>query len=134
MAVSLAYFGTSVGDQDDFVTAAAQYFACEAGGHNSSDPCPKNYEQFTHPELAAATYLLMGLIPVINMIYVIHFGNARSNIIRVRTMMVHSLSRQRRMGMNGSNGKCDSSGKSDSPGNSNQSTFSQRVVFSKRVE
>lgn len=94
-AIMLAYFGVSVGNQDRFIAAVGEYFSCESRGRDpASPPCPRDYERYTFPGLAAATYLLMGLVPVANLVYVIHFRELRQGARRVRAATVGSLSRR----------------------------------------
>lgn len=81
-SIILAYFGVSNGDQTNFIQATAIYFACELGGHDPENPCPKNYEQYTYPGLAATSYMLMGFIPAVNLIFVVHFHKLQQTLSR----------------------------------------------------
>lgn len=81
-SIILAYFGVANGDQTNFIRATAIYFTCEAGGHDPENPCPKNYEQYTYPGLAATSYMLMGFIPAVNLIFVVHFHKLQQALLR----------------------------------------------------
>ena len=81
-SVTLAYFGVATGDQDNFVAAATEYFICESSG--PEEPCPKDYEQYAHPGLAATAYLLLGFIPAVSLIFVIHVRELKQWIRKVR--------------------------------------------------
>lgn len=73
--ITLAYFGYTTADQEDFVNGIKSYFTCEASGQRpNSTPCdPDLYLQYNNPELGATTYLLMGLITTANFIFVINW-------------------------------------------------------------
>ena len=80
--VILIYFSLSSNDEDIFLDAAETYFICEASGNASS--CSRSeFEQYTHPILATATYLLMGLIPVFILIFTVNWSQTSARIGRL---------------------------------------------------
>lgn len=73
--------------------AVDEYFFCEASGYNPSNPCPKNYEQYTYPELQAAIYVVMGFIPTVNLIYVLNVKQMRKEISEIFPSMSAAFSK-----------------------------------------
>lgn len=69
--VVLIYFALFTGEQENLSNAAKVYFLCEAPGHNPESPCPQDYEQFSYPGLAGATFVLLELLPIVNLVYVV---------------------------------------------------------------
>ena len=81
--VTLVYFGLSTGSQGKLVAAIVDYFLCEADGFNAESPCPRNYERYTYPVLAATTYLLMGFIPAVSLIFVVHVQKLKHKFMKM---------------------------------------------------
>ena len=79
-SIILAYFGVSNGDQPNFIRTTTLYFSCEAGGHDPENPCPRSYEQYTYPGLAATSYMLMGFIPAVNLLFVVNFQKLQQTL------------------------------------------------------
>lgn len=84
VAVLLIHFALFTGDRDNLKNAATAYFVCEASGHDPENPCPKDYEKYSHPGAAAATFVLIGFLPLVNLIYVIPWRGLYSKIRRLR--------------------------------------------------
>ena len=75
--VMLVYFGVSTADTDLFIEALGTYFHCEALGHlpNQTSQCdPKEYQQYTYPELAATTHFLNAFVTTANLTFVINWN------------------------------------------------------------
>ena len=73
----LVYFGFFTADTDLFTEALEKYFRCQALGHppNQTSQCdPKEYQQYTYPELAAITYFLLGFLTTANLTFVINWS------------------------------------------------------------
>ena len=71
------YSTFTIADVDLLVVALETYFRCEALGHlpNQTSQCdPKEYQQYTHPELAATTYFIFGFITTANLTFVINWS------------------------------------------------------------
>ena len=90
--VTLVYFGLSTGSQDKLMQAIQEYFLCEAEGFDAENPCPRNYQKYTYPELAATTYLLMSFIPAVSLIFVVHVQKLKHKLMKmcVRLRLVSS--------------------------------------------
>ena len=43
---------------------------CKALGHDPDHPCTKDYEQYKYPQLEATVYMLVGSIPVANLVFI----------------------------------------------------------------
>ena len=70
--VSLSYFTAGLEDQDEFLDAIERYFVCE--GARSQMECNRaELEQFTYPGVVIATFVLLGFIPCVNLIFVINW-------------------------------------------------------------
>ncbi len=70
--LTLVFYSLTISDLDNFLDAVTEYFKCEATGHNPDSPCPKSYEQYKYPQIGATVYILMGFIPVVNLVFVIN--------------------------------------------------------------
>ena len=69
--LTLSYFGLSTQDQDKFIDAVTEYFSCEYFG-NFPGRCERKYfQRYVYPGLTGATYFMMGLIPVANLVFVV---------------------------------------------------------------
>ena len=55
-----------------FTSGLVSYFLCESTGTNDGKVCDRTaFEQFSNPIPAAFSFILLGLYPVINLIYVV---------------------------------------------------------------
>ena len=75
--IMLVYFGFATADADSFIEALETYLRCQALGHlpNQTSQCdPKEYQQYIYPELAAATYFLLGFVSTANLMFVINWS------------------------------------------------------------
>ena len=69
--LTLCHFGLSTQDQDKFIDAVTEYFTCEYFG-NFPGRCERKYfQRYVYPGLTGATYFIMGLIPVANLVFVV---------------------------------------------------------------
>ncbi len=91
--LTLVYYSIVTGNYDNFEEAVIDYFSCEAGGYNPVSPCPKDYEQYTYPELQATIYIVMGFIPSVNLIYVIDVQRMRKEVTEWFPSLSHALSK-----------------------------------------
>ena len=68
---SLSYFSVESIDQDVKIRAIQQYFVCEAAG--SGKECDRSgFDTLGYEGLIIVTYLLLGLIPTVNLIFVVN--------------------------------------------------------------
>ena len=68
--ISLVYISLSESSQDIFLEELQKYFVCEAKGTGSA--CDRSqFEQHQHTWLRGLTFTLLGLLPLVNLIFVI---------------------------------------------------------------
>ena len=82
--VILAHYGVITANRDLFKDAVEMYFRCQALGHppNQTSQCdPKEYQQYIYPELAATSYLMMGLIPSAHLAFVVNWKTTLNKVI-----------------------------------------------------
>ena len=80
--VTLSYFSVQAAQQEDEVTAIKQYFVCEAVG--SGVECDRSgFDHFGHQGHAVLVYLLLGLIPVVNLTFVINWTVTKDSLKRL---------------------------------------------------
>ena len=73
----LLYLGFTTADDDLFIEALETYFRCEALGHllNETSQCdPKQYQQYTYPELVAITNFLLAFLTTANLTFVVNWS------------------------------------------------------------
>ena len=76
--VSLSYFAIETANQDDVLVAIQQYFVCEAVG--SGTECDRSgFDHFGLHGLTVFVYLLLGLIPAVNLTFVINWTAAKES-------------------------------------------------------
>ena len=70
--VTLSYHAVQVANHEELFEAIQQYFICEAVG--SGMECDRSvFNKFDNSGLAALVYLLTGLIPCVNLTFVINW-------------------------------------------------------------
>ena len=73
---SLTSFAVESANQEDQFRAIQQYFVCEAAG--TGKECDLSaFDEFTKRELVAVVYMLFGLIPAVNLMFVINWTVAK---------------------------------------------------------
>ena len=83
---TLSYYSIQASEQlqGDAITPLAQYFICEAAGSGNGVECDRSgFGHFGYHGLAVLIYLLLGLIPVINLTFVINWTVAKESIKRI---------------------------------------------------
>ena len=81
--VALSDITIEIGERENTTTAITQYFLCEAVG--SGVECDRSgFDHFGYHGLAVLVYLLLGLIPVINLIFVINWSATKESVKRVK--------------------------------------------------
>lgn len=72
-SVSLTAFTISTRNLAHFAELLGDYFSCEIGGHNSSNPCSRSeFEALSNAGLAGSAYILLGLFPIVNLLYAVN--------------------------------------------------------------
>ena len=56
-----------------FAARLTNYFSCEQSGHDPNNPCDrKSFSEISHPDLAVTALVLLGIFPVVNLVYAIN--------------------------------------------------------------
>ena len=81
-AVALTTFTITIGSVERLTNELEQYFLCEAVG--PEDPCDRSeFEKLTHPELIGLSYVLLGLLPAVNLFFVINVNELKQWCVQV---------------------------------------------------
>ena len=71
-SVALGTFALNATTSDDFIKMLFQYFTCKSNGSNNLCASERNaYEAFTNAEIGTASFILLGFLPAVNLVYVI---------------------------------------------------------------
>ncbi len=77
------------------MSAVERYFVCESLGHDSENPCPKDYEKYRYPIMEAVVYVLMAFIPTVGLVFVLQLRRVKKEIgrlsDRVQSKVVRSV-------------------------------------------
>ena len=77
-SAALAAFTLNATTSASFVKKIYQYFACKANGDsNMCDDERSAYERFTNPEIGTASFILLGFLPAVNLVYVLSCDNLK---------------------------------------------------------
>ena len=81
----LVNFSLMILESDSFLDDLSRYFACQLGGYNPMcEDFRREFERHLHPGLRASTYLLMGLISAIYLLFAIQAEDVKKLIHRFR--------------------------------------------------
>ena len=81
--VAMSYMSVEIGDQEDEITAITDYFVCEATGSDNGVECDRSgFDHFGYHGLIVLVYWLLGLIPVINLVFVINWSVTKESVRR----------------------------------------------------
>ena len=72
---TLVTFAVSTTNIGPYIAAVSNYFACEANGNSTSGRCDaerKGFESLNHFQLTFLAYILLGLLPAMNLVYVMN--------------------------------------------------------------
>ena len=71
--IALSAFTLTVRDEESFSLAVLRYFECERKGVDPNNPCdPSIYTKRLHIALTSLSYILLGLFPMVDFIFVIN--------------------------------------------------------------
>lgn len=71
--IALTAFTLSTKNFPKTIRLFAEYFNCERNGHNSSNPCSRSeFERLNNATLTSFSYILLGLFPIVNLIYAVN--------------------------------------------------------------
>lgn len=77
-AIALTTFTLSIKDTSEITEHLINYFSCERDGHNSSNPCSRSeLEALNNPTLTTLSYVLLGLFPVVNLVYAVNIDELK---------------------------------------------------------
>lgn len=72
VVIALTAFTLTIRDEEEFSSAVLRYFECESKGVDPDNPCdPSSYIKLLHIALTSLSYILLGLFPMVNFIFVI---------------------------------------------------------------
>ena len=78
---ALLTFSLSVQNEDQFITEVLKYFKCESKGIDPDNTCDTNgYLKHRQVALISISHILLGLYPVVNLIFVTSFQELKNNI------------------------------------------------------
>lgn len=75
IVVALTGFTVTTRNGALFAAAIAEYWRCEIAGvspQNSCDRQRESYQQLTYPGLSAASFLLIGIYPAVNLVFAVN--------------------------------------------------------------
>ncbi len=78
---ALTFEGIFARNETRFLDELLEYFICEAAG--TGEPCDRSgYNEYNDPVSEAVAYILVGLIPLANLMYVMNFEKMRGTCKR----------------------------------------------------
>ena len=72
---TLVTFVVSTKKSGTYIAAVSNYFACEANGNGTSGRCDaerKGFESLNHFQLTVLAYILLALLPAMNLVFVMN--------------------------------------------------------------
>ena len=76
--VALTVLTMASRNSSQLVKSILRYFFCEQGGHNPSSPCSRSdIEHLGHPSIEALSYILLALLPVVNLLYAVNIAELK---------------------------------------------------------
>lgn len=82
-AISLVAFSLSIKSTDHFIDEVLNYFKCEGHGVHPDNHCDKHIDSYLkHRQVAliSMSHILLGLYPVVNLIYVVNIQELKKLI------------------------------------------------------
>lgn len=76
----LAAITIPTADFSQFTTAVSDYYLCESTGSNAV--CARNFERFNSRMVLIAALLIVGMFPVVNLIYVLNVQEIKKILSR----------------------------------------------------
>jgi len=90
--ITLINVSIGIRDSDIILDKLFIYFTCQAAGYNGPDTCVKerdDLESYLKPELNAASYILLGLLPWSNLMYAIQAKDVKKVIQKLTAYRWH---------------------------------------------
>ena len=89
--LSLAYFTVSIKNASLFLDDVYRYFACQIGGFDPMcEDIRQQFEKHLKPGLSGATYLTVGLIPWVYLLFIIQAENVKGLFQRIKVCYNHA--------------------------------------------
>ena len=82
-AISLLTFSLSIKNTDQFIAEVLKYFKCESHGIDHNNHCDKyinSYQKHRQVALISMSHVLLGLYPVVNLIYIVNIPELKEYI------------------------------------------------------
>ena len=84
--MALITFSIDIRDVDVTVDRLLDYFACQAIGYGANHTCYEEYDRlraYLHPELSSITYILLGLVPCLNLLFAVQVSDIKNALQKV---------------------------------------------------
>lgn len=81
--ISLVAFSLSIKHKDQFISKVGEYFHCESHGVNPNSHCDEfvdSYLKHRQVALVSMSHILLGLYPVVNLIYVVNIRELKPHV------------------------------------------------------
>ena len=75
---ALTTFTIATRDSPLFAENLLNFFSCEQRGHNPDRPCTRDFEKYNLPVLTTLAYILLGVFPVVNLIYAVNIQELKA--------------------------------------------------------
>ena len=70
-----------------YIREIQMYFFCQQGGYDPDNPCTQDYQMYSYPFLTAAAFALLGLFPVVNLVYAINLKELKAALHKLQTKL-----------------------------------------------
>ena len=85
--MALTSFTIITRNSELFVEELLKYFACEGRGNDPNNPCDRNtFRQLTYPWLTAVSYMLLYMLPAVNLVYVLNIKELKEKFNIMKTL------------------------------------------------
>ena len=102
-SVSLMAFTISTRNLTRLSQLVGEYFSCEINGHDASNPCSRSeFEALSNAGLAGSAYILLGLFPIVNLLYAVNIQELKAVCRCFRKRSSHLQSTATTSGMHSS--------------------------------
>ena len=68
---------------DGYIRKIQVNFFCQQGGFDPENLCTQEYQKYSYPILTAVAYALLGIFPVVNLVYAKPEGTEGGSIAQV---------------------------------------------------
>ena len=81
--IALTTFTVTTRNVGQFAAAVADNWQCELTGVDPENPCNElraSLEDITYPELTSCSYILLGLFPVVNLVFAVNISELKQKL------------------------------------------------------